>query len=269
VGASGVLLAGQHQQKKHQSKPHERNGQGQAKGNPHGYDQHQAKRPQTQLVQQQTWSQPNNKSSVPTCSYCHRRGHVHGNCLKCKADLYDASTSKPVEESALFCMLSSNNNTKTDKLVWFLNSGAFSNMTPDSTNMYNYRPVSGKYIRTANGQTLCVAGIGDFMAHHLINGNKTEVKFVDVLHVPDLCYNLLSVSRMRQRGFNTVFGKTIRVYNSATGKTKLHVYAKGNLYQVRLFPIAPNAEASISDNDAAFTIQDETLLINLYHQPLV
>jgi len=267
VGAGGALLTGQHQQKKkHQSKPHERNGQGQAKGNPHGYDWRQVKRPRTQLVQQQTRSRPNNESSIPTCSYCHRRGHAHRNCHKRKADLYDASASKPVEERALFCMLSSNNNTKTDKSVWFLDSGAFSNMTPDSTNMYNYRPVSGKYVKTANGQTLHVAGMGDFTAHHLIDGIKTEVKFVDVLHVPDLCYNLLSVSRMRQRGFNTVFGKTIRVYNSATGKTKLHVYARGNLYQVRLFPISPNAGANISSNDAAFTIQDVNPSIDLYHQ---
>jgi len=114
----------------------------------------------------------------------------------------------------------------------------------------------------ANGQSLKIVGIGDFIAHHSIDGKVTEVKFVDILHIPDLHHNLLSVSQMRQHGFNMLFSKKIHVFDSTTKKTKLHVMPRGNLYQVKLTHLPSSA---IVTEDAALTVQDAEPTINVYH----
>lgn len=46
-----------------------------------------------------------------------------------------------------------------------------------------------------------------YVIFHVQDGNEAgRFRFQDVLHIPQFRYSLLSVSRMDQKGFGTIFG---------------------------------------------------------------
>lgn len=86
------------------------------------------------------------------------------------------------------------------KSEWYIDSGATQHMTPHSDLLENKKSDFDK-ITAANGAKIDVTGTGD--------GNFTfgdgNVKVNNVMHVPDLAVNLLSVSQIVKNGNTVVF----------------------------------------------------------------
>ncbi|VFR01170.1 unnamed protein product [Cuscuta campestris] len=83
------------------------------------------------------------------------------------------------------CFLSSCN-----KIQWIIDSGASDHITPHLTSFSTYKPINKScFITIPNGQKASVLHIGNVI---LQNG----IELLDVLHVPDFHYNLLSVQKL-------------------------------------------------------------------------
>ena len=82
----------------------------------------------------------------------------------------------------------------SDNLIrWNADTGATSSMTPHRALFHDYKPHK-RSIHLANGSTIYSEGIGSILFIPLINGTKSRpVLFSEVLHVPSLSNNLLSV----------------------------------------------------------------------------
>ncbi|OIW15216.1 hypothetical protein TanjilG_08808 [Lupinus angustifolius] len=73
---------------------------------------------------------------------------------------------------------------------WYMDTDAFAHMTPHATNLENITPYFGpNQVVVGNGDTLCVSHIGSCSL-------KNSVKLLDVLVVPRLTKNLLSISKL-------------------------------------------------------------------------
>ncbi|KAJ6645813.1 Retrovirus-related Pol polyprotein from transposon TNT 1-94, partial [Pseudolycoriella hygida] len=98
-----------------------------------------------------------------------------------------------------------------NKNEWFLDSAASSNMTPFGDIVNKKVQCSIKHIATANDSKMKVNCVGSVNLN--ISDNHIEAK--EVLHVPELSVNLLSVSKLVKSGNTVVFDMDgCRIYNS-------------------------------------------------------
>lgn len=113
------------------------------------------------------------------------------------------------------------------KSEWYIDSGATQHMTPHSDLLENKKSDFDK-ITAANGAKIDVTGTGD--------GNFTfgdgNVKVNNVMHVPDLAVNLLSVSQIVKNGNTVVFdSEGCSVYNKDK-EMVLSCKTAGGVYRV-------------------------------------
>ena len=91
------------------------------------------------------------------------------------------------------------------KSKWYVDSGCTSHMTNDATFLEDLGESGIKSVSVGSGASLEVRGAGTLKAVVQSDGVKTDVKLENVLYVPQLTCNLLSVSRMRRRGIVVLF----------------------------------------------------------------
>lgn len=136
------------------------------------------------------------------CFKCGKLGHKSFQCKKDNDDLIiknkigkDKKAFGAAEKVWQSCEISKND--------WFIDSGATNHMTPYTDNLNNIGKSAVKEINTANNQKMKVEGVGDSQIH--INGHDIEIK--NVLLVPNLSANLLSVSEMVKNKNTVMFDK--------------------------------------------------------------
>lgn len=73
-------------------------------------------------------------------------------------------------------------------------------MTPDRRAFFEYSTVQNRSVETASGAILPGKGIGKVRLPVLVEGNTRSVVLSDVLHVPQIRGNLISVARLQDKG---------------------------------------------------------------------
>ena len=97
------------------------------------------------------------------------------------------STATMAQQGNLYTALSAQ---KQDTAPWIVDSGASDHMIGDITTFDEYRPISREnLVKIADGTYSNVAGIGSVVI-------SEEIKLYYVLFVPNLSYNLLSISKL-------------------------------------------------------------------------
>lgn len=90
---------------------------------------------------------------------------------------------------------------------WFIDSGASAHMTNNRDLLMNIRPVHAGDVTVADYTRLKVECSGDVKLNCTVNGKMFVITVTDVLYVPGLCTNLLSVSQMVDKGLTVKFAK--------------------------------------------------------------
>ncbi|EUC57664.1 Copia-like polyprotein/retrotransposon, partial [Rhizoctonia solani AG-3 Rhs1AP] len=112
---------------------------------------------------------------------------------------------------------------------WILDSGASRHMTPNRHWFMTYQPLlTPIYIRVGNGNQIVASGVGriSIMVQNR-QGIESEAVVEDVLHVPDLNSNLLSVRELNKRGVDVLFNKSSgAILVGGEGRDKELGYAK-------------------------------------------
>ena len=111
---------------------------------------------------------------------------------------------------------------------WLLDSGASHHMMNDNRHMSNYRKVNGSSVNVANGQKVPVAGAGTLVA---TNEHQSIIHVKEVLHVPDLAHNLLSLGKIIDNGNElTTVGPHLQITHD--GKVVADAKRVGALFKV-------------------------------------
>ena len=91
--------------------------------------------------------------------------------------------------------------TQDDSMnAWTLDSGASRHMTPNAGVFTTKRPFR-KSVKVASGEVVYTEGIGNIR----FDLDGQTVRMTDVLHVPGLDANLLSISALNRKGFDVLF----------------------------------------------------------------
>lgn len=144
--------------------------------------------------------QQQSKSKGPRCFNCNKYGHLGKNCwFKNKKDNHDNNKSNGFV--AAFSALTSNDSAK-----WYLDSGAAMHMTMHREWLQDETVPPVRHVRIADDKMLHVESCGKVeICVPSINGSTSMIQVSNVLYVPDLKANLLSISKIIKSGCKVQF----------------------------------------------------------------
>lgn len=141
------------------------------------------------------------------CYNCNLYGHLSAECRKSKKktnqSVNNTKTQQSTQGSEGFCAGFSSG--FVDKDGWFIDSGASFHMTMRDDWMEEKYHHDISEITVANDSKLNVASAGKVVMKVHRDGSNNLLPINDVLHVPKLSANLLSVSQIVSRGFEVIF----------------------------------------------------------------
>lgn len=169
----------------------------------------------------------------PKCFRCKKTGHFIKDCKMPKNTDHQCNvTNEKIPDCTLLTALAVNVNSS----AWYIDSGATCHMSNDKSLMSNFEAGPPVFVTVASGDNIESLGRGDVKVP-LTSGSKT---ICDVIHVPQLTTNLLSVSKMTQKGLEvhfdsetcTIFDKNSDVVATAT--------AVNGVYELDIFSGSTN-----------------------------
>ncbi|SOV07973.1 uncharacterized protein UDID_17250 [Ustilago sp. UG-2017a] len=138
---------------------------------------------------------PTNPNEPAKCYKCRQPGHIAINCTNI-----------------------SNTGNRNQDSMWILDSGATHHMVRDEGKLIVSMPKQGS-VDTAGHERLQVQAIGDTT----LQVRDVKIPLTDVLHVPNLSKNLLSVPALTENGARVIFeesGATILQHDGSMVKSK-------------------------------------------------
>ena len=102
---------------------------------------------------------------------------------------------------------------------WLIDSGCTNHMTHDKELFKELKSTESKKVRIGNGEYSAVKGKG-IIAIASCSGTKL---ITNVLYVPDIDQNLLSVGQLIEKGFKVIFVEKAGVIEDATGQKMFEV----------------------------------------------
>ncbi|UYV63078.1 hypothetical protein LAZ67_2003065 [Cordylochernes scorpioides] len=148
------------------------------------------------------------------CYRCGKIGHIATNCRGMKQtntrNRDNQHYQRKVNKSDNFLAAL---NLTSDEDSWLLDSGATNHVCRNKDWFVDLREVSSDPIMTASGTTEA-KGYGHIFLQTSIHNESIEIKLNNVLYVPNMRRNLLSVSKIEENGNRVTFRNMVaRVFN--------------------------------------------------------
>ena len=239
-------------------------------------------------------------SSSPSskCSYCHKIGHNENKCFikypdlikctKCKQNghfwrqcpklkekanqvnynndelnknykyNYISSDDENIYTPVIVYKTNYNNNHKYAN-KWISDSGATKHMCNDRLQFQSYMPIKHRDVIVANGANIPAIGMGDIIIYQYNQPHR----LTNVLHVPDLNCNLLSIFQLQKHHYSILFSQyhlnKVLIYNKHN-RIVMSGTTKNDLYIMNF-----TTRNQIHQNYKAFTAFNSA---NIWHQRL-
>jgi len=149
-------------------------------------------------------------------------------CKRKQQEVQIAQETDDKEEEFLFVVtcFASDITNKT----WLIDSGCTHHMTHDKDMFVKLDKTYSSKVKIGNGDYIEVKGIGDIA----IDVDSDTKIFSDVLYVPEINQNLLSVGQLLEKGYVVVFkDKTCEVFDTTDIKL-MSIKMKGKSFLVNL-----------------------------------
>ena len=161
---------------------------------------------------------PHQKKSYHHKSYRCQRSQAH---LSRSSHISSDSNSESSEVSSDAYVSSTSFNLDSD--LWYADSGATETMTDKRHWFKNFEPIEEYYwgVTIVDGHKLWVRGIGSIHVQSIINGLVTHEILENVLYVPLLSENLVSISQLMDMDIAVVFLNNICKMITQAGRGRL------------------------------------------------
>ncbi len=149
------------------------------------------------------------------CNHCKRLGHVETKCWtkfphfnpenKRKSDAKPALIATQSDEDPVVCLMVKCKGANEISEKWFVDSGCSNHMTFNKSLFSSYTPRHPLSVELGNSKTLQVVGKSTVGIKILVDGRHVKCILKNVLHGPDLGYQLLSIPTFDKSAINTSF----------------------------------------------------------------
>ncbi len=182
------------------------------------------------LIAKQSKNGGGGSSSDKVCFYCGKKGHIAKYCFKRKNNEKGESANKTTvrdndDEYAFTTRYVSCNIGMSDGMNeyanmanhiscngnmsdWIVDSGATSHMAPEKSCFHSYHLISPKRVILGDDTVLEAVGKGQIVVDTEVKGRVKTITIKDVLHVPKLKANLLSVRHLVAKHLRVEFSDT-------------------------------------------------------------
>ena len=165
------------------------------------------------------------------CSHCGKNGHTASQCwelnpqLKMQRDrriekraLMTRNDAPKKDDSSEFYCLMGKELEVNESCSWYIDSGASAHMSNNRSVFTSFQQISPVKVELGNRSTVTAIGKGSVQMRLQVDDRITKCLFQNVLYIPNLGFQLISVPIMDKRGFTTEFGHG-RVKITRKGKT--------------------------------------------------
>lgn len=172
----------------------------------------------------------------PRCFKCNKYGHISKNCRSSQYWRQNQNKNNDADKSKSSSSFVAAFAASPDlnRGCWYLDSGAAMHMTNNRDWMYDYGPAPVNTIKVADNKTLAVKGCGKVNINSYDGESKQLIGVIqvkNVLYVPDLAVNLLSIHQITQNNCEVQFDKDCcRIYHDS--KLVMTGYTYNNLYVI-------------------------------------
>lgn len=149
-----------------------------------------------------TYNHAKLKEKGPRCFNCNKYGHFKSQCKLKKSN-----------HNTFSAVFSAYSNLNEDD--WYIDSGATMHMTKHSHWMYDLQPSPIQQIKLANNDAISVQNMGKVNIHTKFCKDQCPIQVRNVLLIPELSANLLSVSQLTKNGCRVEFTDVgCNIYNA-------------------------------------------------------
>ena len=183
----------------------------------------------------------------PRCYFCNKYGHIKRRCPKLQKSEAHRKSSKPGKPYKAAYKASLKQDDSSDENVtfiaqhalstslgvggWIVDSGATTHMCNDKALFEELRNTESMRVTLGDGHVLEATGVGNVKLNMKLSDTKTKLcTLLEVLYVPGLAYNLLSVSKASEAGMTAVFSNSGCHIKTDNGKVIAAGSRAGSLY---------------------------------------
>ena len=208
----------------------------------------------------------NGSQSKRSCFFCKKSGHFKSECIKYKAWKNKEKANKAAEERRQdFCLLARDGKASKDacltvkeSYVWVVDSGATSHMVNTKDFFKTFDSNRKGHVRLADdGKLAAVQGIGSGSIKCSLGKSKQKIAEIcvsDVLYVPSLGSNLLSVKKLAKAGHKIIFQDN-DCFITKNGVLQATACLSPELYEIKAVDKACIAEATPSNTSHGINCQ--------------
>ncbi|KAM7520343.1 hypothetical protein LguiB_019305 [Lonicera macranthoides] len=176
------------------------------------------------------------KSNVE-CYRCHNYGHYQSECRtnmsKRRGEKSNFSEKEEKEDEEISLLMVCQTNEETHKSMWYLDTGCSNHMCGDVSAFSDLDKSFRDSVKFGNNSKVSVMGKGRVTIQ--TKGNSTQT-ISNVLFVPELKTNLLSVGQLQEKGYEfSIKDGVCRIQDK-----KLGLVAQVNMTANRMFPLYLN-----------------------------
>ncbi|KXJ42089.1 hypothetical protein RP20_CCG028238 [Aedes albopictus] len=156
---------------------------------------------------------------VRVCYYCGQKGHIQWYCpvmlkeketeaRKRQENSKAVQHQEPVYDKSNrgVCFTATTGGCASDEEKWIVDTGCSKHMTRSTVSLGWWNPYAEK-VSVADGRTVKAKGSGTGrIIGRGLEGEIVDIKVKELLYVPELSTNVLSVSRMTDEGYYVQFG---------------------------------------------------------------
>ncbi|KAA8532763.1 hypothetical protein F0562_032796 [Nyssa sinensis] len=177
------------------------------------------------------------KGNHPPCQHCGRKGNPPFKCWRRP----NAKCNQEVKDQLFVATCFASNSSSES---WLINSGCTNNMTYDKELFKELEIITITKVRIGNNDHIAIKGKGTIAIESCL-GTKT---ISDVLYVPEIDQNLLSVGQAIEKGLKVIFEDRHCLIKDAAGQEMFKVRIRG-----KSFSLDP-----MKEKQAAFPISEST-----------
>lgn len=165
------------------------------------------------------------------CYHCREAGHQSDSCpsksvLKRNSEIESVQSAKMERLNNMYSFVSLNENNPLFQ-NWIIDSGASSHMCSDRNLFSDIQFGSFGDITIASGDKISAKGQGTVTLCVGLTDKRLEIILLNVLYVPNLETNLMSVKKITEKGFSVNFSKYGCHLNGGGASHKIGQYSNG------------------------------------------